>query len=393
MTPMSLRALFPALTLLILAGGGIASAQQNNGLLDRIFGNEDQQQQPVQGGRMVQADPANLNQRLDRLEGQLRQITGAIEQLTFRNQQLEQQLQRQQQDTEFRFEELGGKGRPRTAQPAAPAPTVRQPTAATPPGASPGLAPGPAPLAPPAQPGRRSDIFDPNQRPDAPGAPRALGSPDSRSTPPVMAQGNPQGGQIIDDSEPLVGAPGGREAGAPLDIASMSRRATNDPTLTASVEPLQGDGQLPPPPPRNPNATGGRFAAVTPAGNTPKDQYDLAYGYVLRKDYALAEQGFRDFMKANPGDRLAPEAQYWLGESMFQRQRYRDAAEAFLTVSTKFESTAKAPDALLRLGQSLAALGEKEAACASLGEVKRKFPKASAGVKKSVEQEQKRAAC
>jgi tol-pal system protein YbgF len=250
-----------------------------------------------------------------------------------------------------------------------------------------------APAAPPAQPGRRSDVFDPNQRPDAPGAPRALGSPDSRPSAPIVAQGNPQGGQIIDDSEPLVGAPGGRQAGQPLDIASMSRRATNDPTLTASAEPLANDGQLPAPPPRNPNATGGRFAAVTPAGNTPKDQYDLAYGYVLRKDYALAEQGFRDFMKANPGDRLAPEAQYWLGESMFQRQRYRDAAEAFLTVSTKFESTAKAPDALLRLGQSLAALGEKEAACASLGEVKRKFPKASAGVKKSVENEQKRVAC
>ncbi|MDB5598577.1 MAG: tol-pal system protein YbgF [Xanthobacteraceae bacterium] len=395
MTRMSLRALFPALTLLVLAGGSVASAQQNNGLLDRIFGNEDAQQQPAQSGRTAQADPANLNQRLDRLEGQLRQLTGAVEQLTFRNQQLEQQLQRQQQDTEFRFEELGGKGKPRTAQPGAPAPTVRQPTAGTPPVAAPGLAPGPAPLAPPAQPGRRSDIFDPNQRPDAPGAPRTLGSPDSRPSAPMVAQGNPQGdiGQIIDDSEPMVGAPGGRAPGSPLDLSTMSRRPGSDPTMTASAEPLQADGQLPAPPPRNPNATGGRMAAVAPAGNTPKDQYDLAYGYVLRKDYALAEQGFRDFMKSNPGDRLAPEAQYWLGESMFQRQRYRDAAEAFLTVSTKFETTAKAPDALLRLGQSLAALGEKEAACASLGEVKRKFPKASAGVKKSVEQEQKRVAC
>src|SRR5262249_1103162 len=80
---------------------------------------------------------------------------------------------------------------------------------------------------------------------------------------------------------------------------------------------------------------------------------------------------------------------YWLGESMFQRQRFRDAAEAFLNVSTKYESSAKAPDALLRLGQSLAALGEKEAACASLGEVLRKFPRASAGVKQGVEREQK----
>ncbi len=69
-----------------------------------------------------------------------------------------------------------------------------------------------------------------------------------------------------------------------------------------------------------------------------------------------------------------PEAAYWLGESLFQRQRYRDAAEAFLNVSTKYETSPKAPDALFRLGQSLAALGEKEAACASLGEVVRKFP-------------------
>ena len=87
------------------------------------------------------------------------------------------------------------------------------------------------------------------------------------------------------------------------------------------------------------------------------------------------------------------DATYWLGESMFQRQRFRDAAEAFLNVSTKFETHARAPDALLRLGQSLAALGEKEAACASLGEVARKFPRASMSLKQSVEREQKRVRC
>ncbi len=57
------------------------------------------------------------------------------------------------------------------------------------------------------------------------------------------------------------------------------------------------------------------------------------------------------------------------------------------------EKAGKAPDALLRLGQSLAALGQKEMACASLGEVERKYPKASAGVKRGVAQEQKRASC
>jgi hypothetical protein len=90
---------------------------------------------------------------------------------------------------------------------------------------------------------------------------------------------------------------------------------------------------------------------------------------------------------------MAPDALYWLGESLFQRQRYRDAAESFLTVSTKHETTGKAPDALLRLGQSLAALGEKDTACATLGEVSRKYPRASLSVKQGVEREQKRVRC
>ena len=64
-----------------------------------------------------------------------------------------------------------------------------------------------------------------------------------------------------------------------------------------------------------------------------------------------------------------PDAQYWLGESLFQQQHYRDAAKSFLGVSTKFERAGKAPDALLRLGQSLAAMNQKEAACATLAEV------------------------
>jgi tol-pal system protein YbgF len=137
----------------------------------------------------------------------------------------------------------------------------------------------------------------------------------------------------------------------------------------------------------------GPQVATLPPSDSPRDYYDLAYGYVLRKDYPLAEDGFRAFLRKYPSDRMAPEAQYWLGESLFQQQRYRDAAEAFLNVSTKYESTAKAPDALLRLGTSLAALGEKEAACASLGEVMRKYPRAALGVKQGVEREQKRVGC
>ena len=139
--------------------------------------------------------------------------------------------------------------------------------------------------------------------------------------------------------------------------------------------------------------TPGSQVATLPPTQSPKDQFDLAYGYVLHKDYALAEKAFRSFIEQYPNERLVPDAQYWLGETLFQRQRYQDAADVFLVVVRNHETSGKAPDALLRLGQSLHAIGQKEMACASLGEVERKFPRASAGVKRSVAAEQKRAHC
>jgi tol-pal system protein YbgF len=255
-----------------------------------------------------------------------------VEQLQYRNQQLEAQLRGMQPDGR-----IGDSGA-RTSR-------------AMPPRAE--NLPAPAPSPPVATPGRRGDAFDPAQHPNAPGAPHTLGT---------IAGGG---------AEPAIGAPGARAAGAPFDI------------VTAAP---------PGPPPRYPN-TGSPAAATLPPSQTPRDEFDLGYGYVLRKDYVLAEDTLRGFLSKYPSDPLTGEATFWLGESLFQRQRFRDAAEAFLNVTTKHETNAKAPDALLRLGQSLAALGEKEAACASLGEVLRKFPRASSAVKQGVEREQKRVRC
>jgi tol-pal system protein YbgF len=308
-----------------------------------------------------QSDDPDLEMRVQQLENQLRQLTGQNEELQYRNRQLEDRLRA-----------LGGAQAAPGSQPAPvqpgiaaapppqPGPGYRQPQA------QPQVQPGyeqqqiaaPAPIVqepaalPPAQGRRRGDAFDPGQNPNAPGAPRALG-----------------GGQL--PIEAPVGAPGGRGAGEPLDLGNISPR---DP------------GGALPPPPRGPGAS----AALTtlPPSATSKDEFDLGIGYMQRKDYAL-----RNFAQKHPSDPLIADSQYWLGESYFQRQQYRDAAEAFLGVTTKFDKSAKAPDALLRLGQSLAALKEKEAACAALGEVTRKYPRASSGVKAAVDREQKRVKC
>jgi tol-pal system protein YbgF len=90
---------------------------------------------------------------------------------------------------------------------------------------------------------------------------------------------------------------------------------------------------------------------------------------------------------------MAADAQFWLGETMYQRQQYREAADAFVAMSKKYENHKKAPDALLRLGQSLGALNERELACATFGEIPRKYPRASLAVKQAAEREQKRNKC
>ncbi|MFZ0066933.1 MAG: tol-pal system protein YbgF [Pseudolabrys sp.] len=358
-----------AFSLVLLAGSALAQEERGSGnFLDNLFSRGEpsaqsrQSAQPAPSGRVAQSDPGDLAVRLDRMENALRQLTGTIEQLQYRNQQLEMQIQ-----------QLGTRGG----------------------GVQPQAAPAGSGNAPPAlNPGRRSDVFDPSQNPGAPGAPRTLGNQAVIAAP-----------ERMQDNAPPVGAPGGRAAGAPLDLSTMGDNDSPPqqavpPRAVASASgapvpvPPPMPAPMPPPQIRNvaPAPAGAQLATLPPSASA-QDEYDMAYGYVLHKDYSLAEQSFRDFLKKYPNERLVPEAQYWLGESLFQQQRYRDAAESFLGVSTKFERTGKAPDALLRLGQSLAAMNQKEAACATLTEVGRKYPRASAGVKRGVEQELKRAHC
>ncbi len=286
--------------------------------------------------------------RIQQLEQQLRTLTGQNEELQHRNRMLEQQLRQLQ---------------PGSASPGvtatAPAPAHPDPGSLEPNydqrGGQPPVVQEQA-VTVPAQ-GRRGDAFDPSQNPNAPGAPRALG-----------------GGQMPIPAA-AVGSPGGREAGAPLDLANVGPRSSGGYPATGNA----------------PLNTGG--LTTLPPSATPRDEFDLGIGYMQRKDYALAEETMRSFTRKYPSGALTGDAQYWLGESLFQRQKYREAAEAFLGVTTKYDSSAKAADALLRLGQSLAALKEKEAACAALGEVTRKYPRASAGVKQAVDREQRRVKC
>ncbi|KQP11355.1 tol-pal system protein [Methylobacterium sp. Leaf99] len=284
-------------------------------------------------------DGSDFVVRLNRIENQSRQQAGQIETLQYENRQLKEQLRKFQEDVEFRLQEAkGGRG------------------AASPSGA-------------PQKPAKRSDAFDPEQNPGRPGAPMQLGAttptapvaepPRARTVPPTVVE--------ADDEEPGLSAPG---FGGPVDLTPPSRV----PTTGAIAQPARPG------------------IAATATGDARAD-YESAYAYILQRQYEQAEMGLRQFIQSHPRDGLVPAATYWLGESYLQRNRNREAAEQFLKVSTDYARSPQAPDAMLKLGTSLNALGAREQACATLAELERKFPGAAPSVRQGVTREQKRARC
>lgn len=279
-------------------------------------------QAPVAPVQLAQGAAA---ERFNRIEAQMRTLTGQVEELTYQLRQLQDQLKRMQEDNEFRFGELerGAGATPRVpgaaANEQAPVPTLAPPGQSDAIGAVAGGLPAPPDLT-------------------GPGAPP-----------------QPLGTLTLD-------APFPSGIDQPLDLTQPLLSATPD------------------------------VAMIAPTGD-PRTDYDRAYGSILNGDYANAEVAFRRFLDAYPNDALAPDAQYWLGESLFVRAQYRDAANEFLAGYKAYPKSGKAPDALLKLGLSLSGLGEREAACRTFDAVLRQYPDASNALRQRVKFEQSSAGC
>jgi len=131
---------------------------------------------------------------------------------------------------------------------------------------------------------------------------------------------------------------------------------------------------------------------VLPKG-TPKAQYKHASDLLFRSDFGGAERAFSAFVAAHPTHRLAGNAQYWLGESHYARGAFRTAATIFAEGYQKYPSSAKAPDNLLKLGMSLAAINKKKSACATFKRLLKEFPKASRPVRSRARSRRKKLRC
>jgi tol-pal system protein YbgF len=148
-------------------------------------------------------------------------------------------------------------------------------------------------------------------------------------------------------------------------------------------------------PPMNTGALHDDVPAPAPLLPNPEAEalYKQGYGAFLQRDYAAAEASMGKLVKTYPNDPLAGSAQYWTGESQYRRKEYKKASDTFLAGYRRYSGSAKAPDMLLRLGMSLAALGQAAAACNSFKTLGEKFPDASDDVSQQAASAAKSAGC
>ncbi|MBY4629627.1 tol-pal system protein YbgF [Rhizobium croatiense] len=285
---------------------------------------------------VVKVQSGDAEVRVQQLEEQLRQLNGRIEEMSFQLLQMQETIRKQQEDNEFRFQQLektgaGGGG--------AKAPVKKSETDAAP------AASGGDDVARVIQAPQGAETAPSTDVPDNTGLgqpPKQLGSIE------FDQNGNPVGGSV--DENATIGS-------GPIPDAS------------------------------------GRTPQQTASLGSEADQYKAAYGHVLSGDYGTAEQEFNQYIARYPSSARAADANFWLGEALYSQGKYNEAAKTFLNAHQKYGSSEKAPEMLLKLGMSLAALDNKETACATLREVSKRYPKASRAVISKVASEQKRLAC
>lgn len=135
-----------------------------------------------------------------------------------------------------------------------------------------------------------------------------------------------------------------------------------------------------------------RTVPALPEG-TVSEQYDYAFSFLRKGDYPLAQHAFEAFLAAHRDHALAGNAQYWLGESYYVRQMYPQAAAAFLKGFQQYGDSAKGPDNLLKLGMTLAAMGQTGEACSAFAELDSRYPDAPETIRQRVAEESARLNC
>jgi tol-pal system protein YbgF len=115
------------------------------------------------------------------------------------------------------------------------------------------------------------------------------------------------------------------------------------------------------------------FTQITP-GN-PEQLFAVAYSDYLRGNDALALSEFQQYAETYPDSEMADNAEYWIGEILYEQKRYKDAIDVFTHVYGVRPKGDKAVIALYKRALALAEMGRRNEAVAQLNTLIKAHPK------------------
>jgi len=105
-------------------------------------------------------------------------------------------------------------------------------------------------------------------------------------------------------------------------------------------------------------------------------QYEYAMNLLKQGDYETAEKAFIEFISVGSDAKLLSNSNFWLAETYYVRENYKDAAKSYLNLYQKYPEAQKAPNALLKLGKSLVNMDQREQGCVTFLKLQETFPSA-----------------
>jgi tol-pal system protein YbgF len=146
-------------------------------------------------------------------------------------------------------------------------------------------------------------------------------------------------------------------------ISTMTQEIQALRQTVASIPP--SIGSAPAPAPVDP-ATGQPTTAPPtnppPANISPTRMFDQAYADYTAGQFDLAVEGFQAFIRTFPTSPNADDAQFYIGQSLYQAGKYNDALAALQKVTTDYPQTDSVPKAWYKIGQTYEALKQPDLA-------------------------------
>ena len=104
--------------------------------------------------------------------------------------------------------------------------------------------------------------------------------------------------------------------------------------------------------------TGSDLSAAVANEADMQQLYNNAYQDLVKGQYALAREGFNEFLRRFPNTTLSDNAQYWIGESYYAEKSFSRAAAEFAAVGERFPQGDKVVAAQLKQAYALVEIGQ-----------------------------------